>query len=221
LDFCVTKGIPRNFAEAKSSLEPSSEHSPVLVTLSTQSILRVPQPRHCNRKTDKDVFRHLLNEKLLLNVPLKTDSDIEATNKNFNDIIQWAGLTTTPEHTEARQTYDCPILIKQKLLNKRRLHRNRHRFCTPESKRLLNVATRELTQFLADTNNASFQTFFQDLSPTTSTDYSLWKAIKKAKQATNSSHPLRTTRGTWARTNTEKSADIRRPPNIRFSATSL
>jgi hypothetical protein len=27
---------------------------------------------------------------------------------------------------------------------------------------------------------------------------------KKAKQATNSSHPLRTTRGTWAQTNTEK-----------------
>jgi hypothetical protein len=50
----------------------------------------------------------------------------------------------------------------------------------------------------------SFQTFLQDLSPSASTDYSLWKAAKKAKQTTNSSYPLRTTRGTWARTNTEK-----------------
>jgi hypothetical protein len=33
--------------------------------------------------------------------PLKTDSDIEAEIKNFNNIIQWAGWTTTPEHTEA------------------------------------------------------------------------------------------------------------------------
>jgi hypothetical protein len=41
--------------------------------------------------------------------------------------------------------------------------------------------------------NISFQTFLQDLSPTASTDYSLWKAAKKAQQATNSSHPLRTT----------------------------
>jgi hypothetical protein len=57
----------------------------------------------------------------------------------------------------------------------------------------LNAATRELKQLLADTNNASFQTFLQDLSPAASTDYSLWKAAKKAKQATNSSHPLRTT----------------------------
>jgi hypothetical protein len=52
--------------------------------------------------------------RLLLNVPLKSDSNIEAAIKNFNDIIQWAGWTTTPEHTEACQTYDCPILIKQK-----------------------------------------------------------------------------------------------------------
>jgi hypothetical protein len=51
---------------------------------------------------------------------------------------------------------------------------------------------------------ASFQIFLQDLSPTASTDYSLWKAAKKAKQVTNSSHPLRTTRVTRARTNTEK-----------------
>jgi hypothetical protein len=51
-------------------------------------------------------------------------SDIEAAIKNFNDIIKWAGWTTTPVDTEARQIYDCPILNKQKLLNKRRLHRN-------------------------------------------------------------------------------------------------
>jgi hypothetical protein len=150
-----------------------------------------------------DAFHHLLNERLLLNVPLKTDSDIEAAINNLKDIIQWAGWTTTPEQTEARQTYDCPILIKQKLLNKRTLRRNWHKFHTPESKWLLNAATRELKQLLADTN-ASFQTFLQDLSPTAFTDYSLWKAAKKAKQATNSSHPLRTTRGTWARMNAEK-----------------
>jgi endonuclease/exonuclease/phosphatase (EEP) superfamily protein YafD len=52
VDFYVTKGIPCNFVDAKSCLELSSDHSPVLVTLSTQAILRVPEPRLCNRKTD-------------------------------------------------------------------------------------------------------------------------------------------------------------------------
>jgi hypothetical protein len=52
--------------------------------------------------------------RLLLNVPLKADSDIEAAIKNFNDISQWADCITTPEQSEARPTYDCPILIKEK-----------------------------------------------------------------------------------------------------------
>jgi hypothetical protein len=128
-----------------------------------------------------------------IKVPFKNDSDIAAAIKNFNDTIQWAGWTTTPEHTEARQTYDCPILIKENLLNKRKFRRNLHRFCTPESKRLLNTATRELKQLLANTNNASLQTFLQDISLTASTDHSLWKAAKKANQVINSSHPLGTT----------------------------
>jgi hypothetical protein len=103
-------------------------------------------------------------------------------------------------NNQIRQTYDSPILTKQELLNKTRLRSNGHRFRTPESKRLLNAAKRELKQFLTDTDNASFQTFLQDFSPTASTDYTLWKVAKKAKQTTNSSHPLRTTQGTSART---------------------
>jgi hypothetical protein len=119
VEFCVTKGIRCNFAAAKSCFELFSDHSPVLVTLSIQAILRVPQLRLCNRKTDWDAFRHLLNERLLLNVLLKTVFDIEAAIKNISDIIQWAVWTITPDHTEARQTYDCPILIKQKTLEQK------------------------------------------------------------------------------------------------------
>jgi hypothetical protein len=113
VDFCVTKGIPRNFADAKSCLKLSSDHSPVHVTLSTQAILRVLQLKLCKRKIDWYAFRHLLNDRLLLNITLKTDSDIEVAIKDFKDIIQWAGWTTTLEDNEARQTYDCPILINK------------------------------------------------------------------------------------------------------------
>jgi hypothetical protein len=89
-------------------------------------------------------------------------------------------------------------------LDRRILQRNWHRLRTPESKRLLNTATRDLKQFLSENNNAYFQAFLEDLLPTASTDYSLWKAAKRTKETTNSSLPLQTARGTWARTNTEK-----------------
>jgi hypothetical protein len=83
-----------------------------------------------------------------------------------------------------------------------RLRRNWHHLCIPESKRLLNTGTRELK--LVDNSNAYFQAFLQDLSPTASTDYSLWMVVKRTKETTNSSLPLQTARGTWARTNIEK-----------------
>jgi hypothetical protein len=43
---------------------------------------------------------------------LKTEEDIEAAVKFFNDTIQWAGWNAIAEHTDTLKTYDCPILIK-------------------------------------------------------------------------------------------------------------
>jgi hypothetical protein len=44
----------------------------------------------------------------------------------------------------------------------------------------------------------------QGLTPSASTDYSLWKATKRLKRVTTPSLPLRTPQGTWARSNLEK-----------------
>jgi hypothetical protein len=63
---------------------------------------------------------------ITLNVSLKTKEDIEAAVKFFKNTIQWAGRNATPEHTDTYKTYDCPILIKQKIEEKRRLRRGWH-----------------------------------------------------------------------------------------------
>jgi hypothetical protein len=65
-----------------------------------------------------------MNERLTLNVSLKTQEDIEEA--------------VTPEHTDTVEAYDCSILIKQKTEEDRRLRRDWHRL---ESKRLLNTGT--------------------------------------------------------------------------------
>jgi hypothetical protein len=60
--------------------------------------------------------------------------------------IQYNGQVGTQRQNiqTTLKTYDCPILIKQKIEEKRRLNRDWHRLRTPESKRLLNTATKEL-----------------------------------------------------------------------------
>jgi hypothetical protein len=156
VDFCVTKGIPQDFAVAKLCFDLSSYHSPVMITLS-HALNQEKQPRLSNRHTNWDDFWHII-QRLILNVSLKTEEDIETGVKLFNDTLQWAGLNATPEHR-----HDCPILIKQKIEEKRRLCRGWHRIQTPESKRLLNTATQKLKQLLNNNKNDCIQTFLQGL----------------------------------------------------------
>jgi hypothetical protein len=116
VDFCITKGIPQDFDVAKSCLYLSSDHSPVLITLTAHALNQEKQPSLSNRHTNWDDFRHLINERLTLNVSLKTEEDTEAALKFFNDTIQWAGWNATPQHTDTLTTYDCPILIRREVL---------------------------------------------------------------------------------------------------------
>jgi hypothetical protein len=127
VDFRITRGIPQDFAVAKSCFDLSSDHSLVLITLTSQALNQEKQLSLSNRHTNWDEFRHLINQRLTLNVSLKTEEDIEAAVKFFNDTIQWAGWNATPEHTDTLKTYDCPILIKQKIEGKRRFRRGWHR----------------------------------------------------------------------------------------------
>jgi hypothetical protein len=60
------------------------------------------------------------------------------------------------------------------------------------------------TELLLRYRNSCVETLLQSLTPTASSDYSLWKTTKKLKQIMKSSPPLRTPHGTWARRATEK-----------------
>jgi hypothetical protein len=94
VDFCVTKGIPQDFAVAKSCFDLLSDHSPVLITLTSHALNQEKQPSLSNRHTNLDDFRHLINQRL--NISLKTEEDIEAAVNFFNDTVHWAGWNATP-----------------------------------------------------------------------------------------------------------------------------
>jgi hypothetical protein len=68
VDFCVIKGILQDFTAAKSCFDLSSFHSPIFITLLVHALNQDKQPSLSN------------------NVSLKTEEDIEATVKFFNDM---------------------------------------------------------------------------------------------------------------------------------------
>jgi hypothetical protein len=87
VDFSVTKGIPHDITVAKSCFDPSSDHSPILITLTTHALNQEKQPRLSSRRTNWDDFRHLINEGLNLNFSLEVEENIEAAVKLFNSTI--------------------------------------------------------------------------------------------------------------------------------------
>jgi hypothetical protein len=203
VDFCVTKGIPPDFAVAHSCPNLSSDHSPVLVTLTSQ-IRPDPPPSLSNRLTNYDYFKHLISERLLLQIPLKTTDDIEEAVKFFTDTVQWAGWKATPPLAARHGISACPLIIQEQLTAKRKLRRDWHHFRTPKSKRLLNAATQNFKQLIHAIKNDQVQTFLQELTATAATDYSLWKATKNLKRVTHPSTSLRTHLGSWANSNFDK-----------------
>jgi hypothetical protein len=62
VDFSVTKGIPQDFAVAKSCFDLSSDHSLVLITLTSHMLNQEKQPSLNNRHTNWDDFRYLIHE---------------------------------------------------------------------------------------------------------------------------------------------------------------
>jgi hypothetical protein len=109
-----------------------------LITLKAHSLNKEKQPSLSSRHTNWDDFRHLINQRLTLNVSLKTEEDIEVAVKFFNDTIQRAGWNTTPEHTDTLKSNDCLILITQRIEGTIKLLRDWHRLRTPSKKNFSN-----------------------------------------------------------------------------------
>jgi hypothetical protein len=106
VDFCVTKGIPQDLGVAKACFDLSL----VLITLISHAMNQERQPSLSNRPTNWDDFRHLINQRLTLNVPLKSKEDIEAAVTSFNDTVQRAVWNATPELNNYTQGIRLPYI---------------------------------------------------------------------------------------------------------------
>jgi hypothetical protein len=83
---------------AKPCFNLSSNHSPVLITLTAHAQNQEKLPRLSNGHTNWDDFRSLINDRLTLNVSLKTKENIFAADKFA---MQPQNIKTDSRHTTA------------------------------------------------------------------------------------------------------------------------
>jgi hypothetical protein len=108
LDFFITNGISSNYISEPASYDLTSDHSPIIVTISTSVMLRKPKPRLQNSKTNWDLFRKLIEDNTNLTTKLKEPADIENECKNFTTLLQEATKTDAPPqlcHCTQQTTY--------------------------------------------------------------------------------------------------------------------
>lgn len=204
IDFYITKSISKQYLKAKSCLDLSSDHSPVLLTLSSKVIEREKACVLCNKKTDWVCYKQQVEETLNMSLPLKTDNDITEAIEHFNQCIQQAAWNATPVKPTMKNVEVSSVSVRLKVAEKRQLRKQWQITRSPELKSKLNKAIKSLRKLLHTEANDNVQNYLRTLGPTQGTDYSIWKATKRLKQPQISFPPLRSSDGEWARSAEEK-----------------
>lgn len=204
LDILVTKGISQNYVRVESSTDLSSDHTPVICTISSGVFFFDKPFKLINQNTNWCNFKSMLDRDLQMNVPLRTPKEIEEAVQYFTRTVQKCAWQSTPVERLTTKYPDYPAVIRRKIEEKRRLRRlwqySRH----PLDKRAFNEAARTLKTLICEFKNETFHVYLQNLSPFEDTNYSLWKVTKRLKQPCLSIPPLRRTDGSWARSDEEK-----------------
>jgi hypothetical protein len=96
LDFFIIKGISLNYLDVESSLDLSSDHTPLILTYSSSVYLKDKRQTLYNKCTNWDYFRTLVNNNINLKIPLRNENDVEESINYFNTTIQNAAWNATP-----------------------------------------------------------------------------------------------------------------------------
>jgi hypothetical protein len=157
LDFFITNGISSNYISETASFDLTSDHSPIIATISTSVMLRKPKFRLHNSKTNWDLFRKLIEVNTKLITKLKEPADIKNEYKNFIILLQEAAKTAThPLNAPTNPTNNIPLRIKTLIAEKRRARSSWQRTQTPENRTKYNQLSKKLKSQLHELKNESY-----------------------------------------------------------------
>lgn len=204
IDFCILKGMKIEEFKMKSRFELTSDHSPIQLEYSTTVEIVQNNNKLYNKNTDWEAYRAIINSHLSTNIPLKTTNDIESAIVYLNDTIGEALSKSTPVLRPKSEKFYLPHNIQRQINDKRKLRKIWQTTRFPDDKRKLNKATKDLKVTLKNYANDNITKYLKNLSPTSETNYSLWKATQNMTRKTPHQPPLKKTDGSWAKTNLEK-----------------
>lgn len=207
IDFAVSKGLDMKKIIVKSSLELSSDHSPIIINISDKIRANVCKPKLHTAKTNWDTYRAKITATLPTNISLKSDKDIINAVDLLNSCIVDAARGATPptKSTHANlNPYDIPTPIRELIAKKREVRKQWQKHRSPQLKKKLNSYIKLLKAELKEHREAEIQKHLISLDSSSTTENSLWRATAKLKRPKIPNPPIRTANDDWARSDSEK-----------------
>lgn len=204
IDFAVYNGIPPHHLDIQDCFDLSSDHSPLIISYSTQ-IRECLKNQIFTNKSDINSYVYWLENNININVSLKSGDEIDSAIANFSDLIIEAACLSTPTTTKVNiNQMLISSEIREKVRRKRRLRKIWQRSRNPNDRRDFNRANKELQRALKVYKNKSIGEFLENLSPSANDDYSLWKATKFLKRPQKRFSPIKDSAGDWCKTDNQK-----------------
>jgi hypothetical protein len=107
LDFFVTKGISPGYTDIVPSFNLSSDHTPIIATISSSVTIRHYTPRLHNYKINCEKYREEITNNINPKIKLKTQEDLELAIETLTKVMQQAATQSTPplERQKTLQQY--------------------------------------------------------------------------------------------------------------------
>jgi len=202
LDIFVSKTPHNLFCSTTNLLEPCSDHSAVLLTISAYPPIRPSLPKLFHHTTDRIKFHNLVDQNIKLQVSLKTPLEIDTAINNLTNIIHSAAWASSPTNTQYQNVpLSVPEHIRILISNKRRARALYQRSRLPSHKNIYNNLSNSLKKTLAKHKNQSFSNYLTNLSPNNG---SLWSATKRLLKYKPPLVPIKNPHGGSATTDAEK-----------------
>jgi hypothetical protein len=204
LDFFVTNGISSTYSAIESSYDLSSDHSPVIATISSSPIYIHPTPRLHTSRTNLCVYRTKFQDDINLRISLQSCTEVEVATNNFISLLQAAARQATPPQVYKKYVVNIPIEIKKLFAEKRKAREKWQRSHAPSDKTAYNRLSSNLKSKLRTMRATSFTKYVSTLSRY---DNPIWKPITSSRKPVLASPPLRLetpTKDRWAKSDKDK-----------------
>jgi len=108
LDFFIISGLSPSYANTQPSYDLSSDHTPIITTLTTTLTTVKPTPRLHNSRTDWHRYKSEISKQVNGEWKLKTQADIDAAVTKFTNILKQAAHLATPTTHSSSHPITCP-----------------------------------------------------------------------------------------------------------------